>query len=384
MSSGYLLWLVRTGKARTRADLQQHTGLSRSTVQQRLKPLFDCGYLRSHGTEDSTGGRPSVLLEFTDDGVVLVADLDTADARLAVVDLDGRRLAEERIALEVATGPVPVLDALDARFRALLEQTGRPPGHVRGIGVGVPGPVEFETGTVRQPPIMPGWDGYPIADHLAGRWAVPVLVDNDANIMALGEHTQQYPESSPLVLVKVSAGIGSGLVFNGGLLRGVDGGAGDIGHIRLPGHDDAVCMCGSRGCLAAVASGGALARRLTERGVPTRSSRELAAHLAAGRPEAVELAREAGRLVGEVLTTVVCMVNPEVLVIAGDLADTHFVTGVREVIYQKALPRATRHLQVTSSSLGDLAGLHGAQAMVLDAAYAPAAVDERLAREGAS
>ncbi|MGW4488507.1 ROK family protein [Amycolatopsis sp. NPDC004368] len=384
MSSGYLLWLVRTGKARTRADLQQQTGLSRSTVQQRLKPLFDRGYLRAHGTEDSTGGRPSVLLEFTDAGVVLVADLDTADARLAVVDLDGHRLAEERTALEVAAGPVQVLDALDARFRALLAQTGRPPAQVRGIGVGVPGPVEFETGTVRQPPIMPGWDGYSIAEDLSGRWAVPVVVDNDANIMALGEHTQQYPESSPLVLVKVSAGIGSGLVFNGGLLRGVDGGAGDIGHIRLPGHDDAVCMCGSRGCLAAVASGGALARRLTERGVPTRSSRELATHLAAGRPEAVELAREAGRLVGEVLTTVVCMVNPEVLVIAGDLADTHFVTGVREVIYQKALPRATRHLQVAGSALGDFAGLYGAQALVLDAAYAPAVVDERLMREGVS
>jgi predicted NBD/HSP70 family sugar kinase len=373
-----LLWLVRTGKARTRAELQKRTGLSRSTVRQRLEPLFDLGYLRAEGVEDSTGGRPSALLEFNDNGVVLIADLDTADARLVVVDLAGRRLAEETVRMAIADGPHPVLDTVDARFRSLLSQTGRPLEHVRGIGVGVPGPVEFDTGTVRQPPIMPGWDGFSISSFLAERWNVPALADNDANLMALGEYSKNYSNSSAVVLIKVSAGIGSGLVFNSNVLRGVDGGAGDIGHIRLHGQD-ALCMCGSRGCLAAVASGGALARRLTELGVPTPSSRELAAHLAAGRPEALQLAREAGQLIGDVLTTVVCLMNPEVLVIAGDLADTHFVTGVREVIYQNALPRATRHLAVTSSQLGDMAGVHGAQAMVMDAVYAPAAVDARLA-----
>lgn len=378
-SSGYLLWLVRTGRARTRAELQQHTGLSRSTIRQRLEPLFELGYLRSPGVDESTGGRPSAVLEFSDDGLVLIATLDTDQAELVVMDVAGEKLAEETVELLISAGPEPVLEAVDDHLRALLARTGQPAERVRGIGLGVPGPVEFELGVARQPPIMPGWDGFPIAEFLRNRWHVPVLVDNDANLLVLGEHSRRHGDSSAMVLVKASAGIGAGLIMNGGLYRGVDGGAGDLGHIRLHGHDDAVCLCGSRGCLAAVASGGALARRLTELGVPTASSHELADRLAAGHPDAVRLAREAGQLVGEVLTTVVCLVNPEVLVLAGHLAGTHFVTGVREVIYQNALPRATRHLAVTASDLGDLAGIYGAHEMVLEAVYEPAAVDARLA-----
>jgi predicted NBD/HSP70 family sugar kinase len=377
-SSGYLLWLVRTGKARTRTELQQYTGLSRSTVGQRLEPLFEAGYLRSTGGQGSTGGRPSALLEFNDQGVVLVADLDTTSGLLAVLDLSGRWLAEQAVALSIADGPEPVLTAADGRLRELLETSGHGPHEVRGIGLGLPGPVEFDTGTVRQPPIMPGWDGFPIVEYLQSRWGVPVLVDNDANLMALGEQVRCYPDSSAVVLVKVSTGIGSGLIMNGALYRGVDGGAGDIGHIRVHGGD-AVCMCGSRGCLAAVASGGALAHRLAGLGVPCGSSREFAGHIAAGNPEAIRLSREAGQVVGEVLATVTCLVNPEVLVMAGDLADAHFTTGVREVIYQRARPRATRHLQVTTSRLAERAGPYGVHAMVIDEVYSVEAVDARLA-----
>jgi predicted NBD/HSP70 family sugar kinase len=137
-------------------------------------------------------------------------------------------------------------------------------------------------------------------------------------------------------------------------------------------------MCGAQGCLAAVASGGALAHRLTALGVPTADSRELVSRIAVGNPDATRLAREAGQLVGEVLTTVVCLINPEVLVIAGDLAETHFLTGVREVLYRRALPRATRHLQVTTGQLGERASVRGAHAMIVDTVYAPAAVDTRL------
>ena len=265
------------------------------------------------------------------------------------------------------------------RFAALLTTAGRPPADVCGIGLGVPGPVEFETGRVRQPPIMPGWDDYPIVDHLRRFHDVPVLVDNDANLMALGEYTEYHRDCPAMVLVKVATGIGAGVVIDGSVYRGIDGGAGDIGHIRLHGHDDARCMCGAYGCLAAVASGSALAQRLTTAGVPTASSRELFDRVAAGHPEASRLARAAGQLVGEVLSTVVCLLNPGVLVIAGDLAETHFVTGVREVLYQRALPRATRHLQVATGRLGARAGVVGAHAMVVDSVYAPEAVNRRLA-----
>jgi predicted NBD/HSP70 family sugar kinase len=380
-SAGHLLWLVRTGRARTRGELQSYTGLSRSTITQRLDVLRAAGYLRACGVEGSTGGRPAELLEVdTAHGVVLVADLGGNHARAAVVDLGGQVLAEEHEPMKIATGPEAVLGWVDGAFRRVLAESGWDAGRVRGIGVGVPGPVEFDSGTVTQPPIMPGWDGYPIAERLRRTWHRPVHVDNDANLMALAEQTVHYPDCPALVLVKVATGISAGVVIEGQVYRGIDGGAGDIGHIRLHEHREARCECGLYGCLAAVASGLALAHRLTAAGTPTSSGAELVERIRSGHAEAVHLAREAGKLVGEVLSTVVCMVNPAVLVIAGDLADIHFVTGVREVLYQSALPRSTRHLEVSASRLGARSAVVGGYAMVVDQVYAPAAVDADLAR----
>lgn len=194
--------------------------------------------------------------------------------------------------------------------------------------------------------------------------------------MAYGEQRTGYADCSAFVLVKVSTGIGAGVVVGGSIFRGIDGGAGDIGHIRV--GAEALCRCGSYGCLAAVASGGAVARRLAESGVPASSGSDVRDLLAAGHPEAAALAREAGRRVGDVLATVVTLLNPGVLMIAGDLAGTAFLTGVRELLYQRALPRSTAHLDVVTSRLGERAGLVGAGALVVEHLYAPERVEERL------
>jgi predicted NBD/HSP70 family sugar kinase len=271
-----------------------------------------------------------------------------------------------------------VLDRLGDWFEALLAEAGRSVDQVAGIGLSVPGPVEFDTGLVIRPPIMPGWDEYPIRDHLRRRFDVPVLVDNDANAMALGEQAAGFPDCPAFVLVKVSTGIGAGVVIDDSVFRGIDGGAGDIGHIRVRDAGDAKCQCGSLGCLAAVASGGAVAAALTDLGVTARSGADVRALLAAGQPDALRLAREAGRRVGEVLATVVSVLNPGVLMIAGDLAGNHFVTGVHEVLYQATLPRATRHLEVVTGRLAERAALQGMARLVVDEVYSPAAVDARL------
>ncbi|WP_178855017.1 ROK family protein, partial [Streptomyces acidiscabies] len=276
-SAGELLGLVRSGRATTRGALQQMTGLSRATVGQRLDRLFRAGWLRegAGGPVDSPlGGRPSITLEFDDaHAVVLTADLDTRHARAAVLTLTGEILAEHSGTLVIEDGPDQVLGELGGWFAELLEKAGHLPDEVCGIGLAVPGPVDMETGRVVQPPIMPGWDGYDIRGRLAraftdrtGAPTVPVLVDNDANLMAYGEQRATHPDCSAFVLVKVSTGIGAGVVVGGSIFRGIDGGAGDIGHIRV--GTDALCRCGSYGCLAAVASGGAVARRLAESGVP--------------------------------------------------------------------------------------------------------------------
>ncbi|MFE1307768.1 ROK family protein [Streptomyces sp. NPDC058755] len=386
-SAGDLLELVRSGRAVTRGALQQATGLSRATVGQRLDRLFRAGWLRegAGGPVDSPlGGRPSITLEFDDaHAVVLAADLDTRHARAAVLTLTGEILAEHSGTLVVEDGPEVVLGELGRWFGELLIKAGHRAEEVCGIGLAVPGPVDSESGRVVQPPIMPGWDGYDIRGRLSraftehtGAPAVPVLVDNDANLMAYGEQRTGYPDCSAFVLVKVSTGIGAGVVVDGSIFRGVDGGAGDIGHIRV--GAEALCRCGSYGCLAAVASGGAVARRLAESGVPAASGSDVRDLLASGHPEAAALAREAGRRVGDVLATVVTLLNPGVLMIAGDLAGTPFLTGVRELLYQRALPRSTAHLDVVTSRLGERAGLLGAGALVVEHLYAPERVEARL------
>jgi predicted NBD/HSP70 family sugar kinase len=207
---------------------------------------------------------------------------------------------------------------------------------------------------------------------------VPVFVDNDANLMAFAEQQTGHPDCSAFVLVKVSTGIGAGVVVNDQVFRGIDGGAGDIGHIRLHNRPDALCMCGSYGCLAAVASGRALAKSLNDLGLDVTSGTDVKALLDQGHPDAVRLAREAGQRVGEVLVTVVTLLNPGVLMLAGDLSGIPFMTGVRELLYQRAMPRTTAHLKVVTSRLGEHAGLIGAAAMVVDVLYAPERADARL------
>ncbi|MGW0417610.1 ROK family protein [Streptomyces sp. NPDC003015] len=391
--AGDLLELVRSGRAVTRGALQQATGLSRATVGQRLDRLFRAGWLRegAGGPVDSPlGGRPSITLEFDDaHAVVLAADLETRHARAAVLSLTGEIFAEHSGTLAIEDGPDAVLGELGRWFAELVEKAGHRAEEVCGIGLAVPGPVDLESGRVVQPPIMPGWDGYDIRGRLAGAFSehtgagpLPVLVDNDANLMAYGEQRTAYPDCSAFVLVKVSTGIGAGVVVDGSVYRGIDGGAGDLGHIRVPAGTEALCRCGSYGCLAAVASGGAVARRLAAAGVPAASGSDVRDLLASGHPEAAALAREAGRQVGDVLATVVTLLNPGVLMIAGDLAGTPFLTGVRELLYQRALPRSTARLEVVTSRLGERAGLVGAGALVVEHLYAPERVEERLLAMG--
>ncbi|WP_223180278.1 ROK family transcriptional regulator [Streptomyces griseicoloratus] len=391
VSAGELLQLIRSGRANTRAGLQRATGLSRSTVGQRLDLLNQAGWLR-HTTGTSTGGRPSDRIVFDPTHASVIAlDLETRHARAAVVDLAGTILAEHTGPMDISEGPEPVLDRLAGWFPDLIAAAGVPPAHVCGIGLSVPGPVDWESGRVIEPPIMPGWDRYPIRERLQKAYAhqmgtgpedeaVPVLVDNDANLMALAEHQANHRDCSAFLLLKVSTGIGAGVVIDGNLFRGVDGGAGDIGHIRLHDRPDALCMCGSPGCLAAVASGRAIARELSALGHDTTSGRDVKRLLNEGHPDAIRLAREAGRRVGEVLVTVVTLLNPGVLMIAGELSGVPFLTGVRELLYQRAMPRATANLQVVTSRLGDHAGLIGAAAMVVESLYSPARADARLDR----
>ena len=383
MGPGSMLRLIRNGEAVTRADLARRTGLARSTVAQRVDALLAHQLVYESGGGASTGGRPATRLTFNRDAaVVLAADLGATHSRLAVSDLSGKPLAEESVDVAIADGPGPVLELVHTRLERLLVAAGRAASDVRGIGVGVPGPVDFARGEAVNPPIMPGWDHFSIPEWFAGRYDAPVLVDNDVNIMALGEHWSHWRDEDYFLCVKAGTGIGCGVVVHGRVHRGAQGAAGDIGHIRLAGHDDVSCRCGNTGCLEAVAGGAALADRLGRAGIQARGSRDVVALVRAGDGEASRMVRDAGRALGEVLAGCVNFFNPHVIVIGGDLSDAgeQLLAGVREITVQRSLPLATRDLRVVHSRLGDGAGVVGAAIMVIERVLAPAAIDRELQR----
>jgi predicted NBD/HSP70 family sugar kinase len=373
--------MIRNGTATTRAELARHTGLARSTVAQRVDALLGAGLVYEAGGSTSTGGRPPTVLAFNHAaGVVLVADLGATHARVAVSDLAGTPLTEMASDLDIALGPEEVLGWVAERFAELLRESGHAATEVRGIGIGVPGPVEFDSGRPFNPPIMPGWDGFSIPSWFAGRYAAPVLVDNDVNIMARGEHWVHWRDTEHLLLVKVGTGIGCGIVAGGEIHHGARGAAGDIGHIRATASEEVVCRCGNVGCLEAVAGGQALAERLAAEGADTANSRDVVALVRAGDATAMRMIRDAGRTLGEVLAGTVNFFNPAVIVIGGDIAEAHaqLLAGVREGIFSRSLALATRDLRIVPCRLGDRAGITGAAMMSIDRALSPDAVDRAL------
>ena len=379
--AGRVLSLIRDGEAVTRADLARRTGLARSTVAQRVEALLAHRLVYEAGGSASTGGRPPTVLAFNRSaGVVLVADLGATHSRLAVSDLAGAPLAERAFDTDVARDPEIVLSWVHERFEELLGDVGRSDEDVRGIGVGVPAPVAFSRGEPVAPPMMPGWDGFSIPGWFSRHYDAPVLVDNDVNIMALGEHWTHWRDCEHLLYVKIGTGIGCGIVSGRRIHRGAQGAAGDIGHVRLAGHDDVVCRCGNVGCLEAVAGGRALARRLADAGLDARTSRDVVKHVRAGEPQAIQAVRDAGRYLGEVLAECINFFNPGAIVIGGDIAEAHqqLLAGVREVSFGRSLPMATRDLRMGCSQLGDRAGVIGAAIMVIEHVLAPDTVDRAI------
>ncbi len=380
-SPGQLLRLLLDGVPRTRAELADQTGLTRAAVRTRLDALRGAGFLTDRVITVSTGGRPAGRLAFNAGArTVLAADVGASHATVAVTDLAGDLLASRRLALDIAAGPEPVLAHLAATWREMVADAGLSAVSLAGVGIGLPGPVEHSSGRPNHPPIMPTWNGFDVPGHLRAEFGVPVLVDNEVNLMALGEHAHSFPGTDHMIVVKVATGIGSGFISNGVLHRGAAGAAGDLGHIQAPDGDEVPCGCGNTGCLEAVASGSAVAARLRSRGVEAHTSADVVALVRAGNVEAGQAIRQAGRSIGEVLAACVSMVNPSLIVVGGDLAAAGemLLAGVREAVYRRSLPLATENLRIVPSRAGEVAGVLGAAAMVIHHVLSPAVVDQQL------
>lgn len=370
--------ILRDGRPRTRTELASLTGLARSTVGLRIDSLMQLGLIGPAQTAPSTGGRPSSQFALTGGNkVVLAVDIGATHVRIAVSDLVGRPLSEDLTNIDVTEGPEAVLNWVISAGDALVLKAGRSVDDLLAIGVGLPGPVEHSSGRPINPPIMPGWDNFDVPAWLQEHFSVPVLVDNDVNIMALGEREVAWPQVDHLIFVKVATGIGAGVISRGMLQRGAQGVAGDIGHVRVSRSSDTVCHCGNLGCLEAVASGPALAEALTDQGIPAETSQDVVELVRGGNQKAIQAVRQAGRDLGEILNAAISLINPSVIVVGGAMAQAgeHLIAGVREVVYARSMPLATQHLQITQSSVGANAAVLGASILAIHHVLSPESVE---------
>ncbi len=384
--AGVLRVLRRTGPV-SRVELAEMLRLPRARLAVEVDRLIELGLTQNGGAAASRGGRRSTLVQVSDRLRFVGIDIGATSLTVAVTDGQLRLLGQASEPSDVRAGPAIVLEAVGALVDKLRAELGVE--SFDGAGVGVPGPVSFPDGMPSAPPLMPGWDGFPVQDELASRLRTPVLVDNDVNIMALGEHQAGVARNTDdFLFVKVGTGIGCGIVLGGAVYRGMNGSAGDIGHIRVETNGD-TCACGSTGCLEAYFGGRALARLATaaaREGVSPGLAERLGVTgsltavdvgnaAAAGDPAAVEMIREGSRRLGQVLAGLVSFLNPGMIVIGGGVAGLGHVllAEVRSVVYRQSLPLATGSLPIAFSELGEQAGVIGAARLVSEAVLGPPA-----------
>ncbi len=378
-----LLRLLRDEGAVSRAELADRLELPRPRLLAELERLVGLGYVAEAGMAASRGGRRSTLVELN--SRLRFASVDLGASSIDVEVTNGRLepVAAYAETADIRSGPKVILH----RVCELLAKAKVDGAYERlnAVGIGVPGPVSFRDGVPVSPPIMPGWDRFPVRELLTREYGCPAVVDNDVNIMAIGERHGGVAHSvDDFLFVKIGTGIGCGIYLGGDVYRGTDGCAGDIGHIQVDSHGP-MCSCGNVGCLEALFSGAALARealvaarsgasaalaeRLTADGAI--SARAVADGAAEGDVTCIRLIRDGGRRVGSVLATLVSFANPSMIVIGGGLAQLGHIllAEIRSVVYRRSLPLATGNLPVVLSELGPRAGVTGAAVLASDVAF---------------
>src|ERR1700682_607172 len=380
-SAGEVFGLIRDGAVTTRAEVGRMTGLSRTAVAARVSALEPRGLVLERAETLSTGGRPPARLVFNADaGVVLTAAIGRRRTQLGVCNLAGEVLTMADVDQEIGIGPHELMPDIAKRLEALLDETGRRVDEVFGVGLSIPGTADTARGCSLDSPTMSGWDGIPLAPYLRELTAAPILLDNDANVIVLSERRGQRDRFDDMLLIKASTGLGAGIVAGGVLQRGSVGGAGEFGHTKIPAAAGVACRCGDTGCLEAIAGGWALVRTMQQQGHSVGHVRDLVGLALGGGPEARRLIRKSGRHIGEVLAGAVNLLNPEALVIAGDMSKAYdiLVAGLRETVYGNATALATRELQILPSTHADQSGVIGSAAMILDHVLSARAVDAAL------
>ena len=372
---GDVFTLIRDRRDVTRTELGHLTGLSRTAIASRVAALTALGLVTEREQAPSTGGRPPTLLSFdAGAGVVLSVAVGISRTRLAVCDLSGEVLSITDIDQEVALGPDDLMPDVVKRLDVMLQD--HPDVPIYGVGLSLPGTVDRERGCSRDSPILRGWDGVelrPYFDELPRLSGVPVVLDNDSNAIAAVE-SHGYDD---VLVIKASSGLGAGIVAGGVLQRGAAQAAGEFGHNKVAAAQGLPCRCGDTGCVEAIAGGWAMVHALQQQGHAVRNLRDVVELAHGGDAEARRMIRDSGRYVGEVLASAVNLLNPAIVVIAGDMAGAYeiFVAGLRETLYGNATALATRTLEVVPAAHGSRSGAVGGAAMALDEVLSARAVD---------
>lgn len=364
----------------SRAQLTAALKVTRGKVSAEVAELIGAGFLAEQGLAQSDGGRRSSLLGSPRSaGLILAVDLGATSVDVALTTLGSEILAHRSEPTDVRFGPGPVLEGVKALVAELLEEQGTGREEILAVGLGLPGPVEQTTGLLTVPPIMPGWDRFPIREVLLREYAAPVVVDNDVNVMALGEHWGGVGRGvDDMLFVKIGTGIGSGIIIGGKPYRGPQGCAGDLGHVMVD-PDGPTCACGNRGCLEAMAAAPAMVARAERCARDGRSevlagiggeggklsARDIGEAARRGDACALDVIRRTGGLVGQTLASVVSVLNPSLIVIGGGVSHigNALLAEIRSSVYRRSLPLATRNLPVVMSELDDVAGVVGASVM---------------------
>jgi glucokinase-like ROK family protein len=365
----------------SRGELAGRSDFSKSKANTMVARLIERGLLEEWGTRPSSGGRrPETVRLSNGMGVLAAVDIGATSVDVAILSPNMAVLAQRSEAADVRADPTQLMTHVREVLGELLEQCGSTRQQVLGIGVGVPGPVAFDSGLLVNPPLMPGWENFSIREFLVEDFAAPVSVDNDVNVMALGTLWHLRRRLQNFLVVKIGTGIGCGIICHGEVYRGADGSAGDIGHICID-LEGPRCHCGNVGCVEAMAAGPAIGRMANEaanRGESALLAEALRAKgeltpidvgiaSRAGDVAANAIIQRAGMHIGQTLAAVVNFFNPSHVFIGGGIAQIGplYLASIRQSVYHRSLALSTRHLEIQYAPQAQDAGVIGAGVLAL-------------------
>jgi glucokinase-like ROK family protein len=376
--------LIRfAGKGISRTDIAQELGLTRASITIIINDLIENGIIFETESRSTRSGRPPVVLEINPRaGLVAAIDMGATHLSVALGDFSAHILDETERPFRIADGPKHCMEEAERALKSILEKNDANIADLSAIGLSVPGPVVTDTGMVMAPPIMPGWDRFPIRTKLENLWKVPVTLNNDANFGALGEWVYGAGRGEKnLAFIKVGSGIGAGLIINRQIFGGTTGSAGEIGHLTID-ENGPLCTCGNHGCLEAFAGGRAIeiqAQKLAESGKRTLLSdsnpgsitvRDVADAARRGDLAAQEILNRSGTFIGIAVAGLINLINPSVVIIGGGVAEVGdlLTAPIRKVVRERSL-RASEHVvKITTAMLGRRSTLIGAMVQATNTA----------------